>query len=198
MMRDLLRSPVRPLRLLATLITLPALLTGCFPQQATPTRPRALPADSAAMLASAMRGARPAFPTQDEALRAGVYQEVALARPAAADRASPVAPPRTTPSPAPPASSPRTIPSPAPSPAQPPRFGQYVVQVAAFSDLASAQRAAIEARRTLPDLATHVEEQNGLFRVSVGSWSDTDTAEASLSRIRELYPSAWVRARAVP
>ncbi|CAN5761746.1 hypothetical protein BH23GEM6_BH23GEM6_05720 [soil metagenome] len=203
MMRDYPRTVGVRAILLGIVVATPG-LSGCLSQQPAIPGTRALPADSAALLASAMRAARPAFSTQDEALRSGVYQDLATMRASTAARPAPAASPATS-APAPalpssPAPAPRanTIPGRAPEFIGPSRAGRHVVQVAAFRDLASAQRAAIEASRVFPDLSTDVEEQSGLFRVSVGSWNDAVAANEQLNRIHEIYPSAWVRTRSVP
>lgn len=57
-----------------------ALLTACAGgRQSLPGAPRQLPADSLALLEAAIARARPAYPTQAEAIRAGVYTEGKLA-----------------------------------------------------------------------------------------------------------------------
>lgn len=57
------------------------LVTACAGgRQALPGTPRQLPADSLALLEAAMERARPAYPTQAEAIRAGAYAEGRLAR----------------------------------------------------------------------------------------------------------------------
>jgi cell division septation protein DedD len=198
------------------------LLAGCAGRAPTPTGGRSLPADSAAMLARALERARPAFRTQEEALRSGVYQpparvyaadspaEPPRAAPSAerlaAERAAqPSAPPSTPPStpPAAPSQPPleaRPIPLPAARPDETTPSGslEYVVQVAAFREVISAARALGEARRVLPDLPARVDEQDGLFRVSIGSWQTDSDAQRRLDEIRALFPSAWVRPRTVP
>ncbi len=172
---------------------------GCSAERPARIGPRALPADSAALLATALRRATPAYRTQDDALRAGVYRS---AGPVAT--ASPVLPPPTAP--VVPASSPDDVmvrqeasrpqseitdPSAAARP-------EYVVQIAAFHDLSSAERAATIARRDLPGIPVRIDRESGLFRVSIGRWLDAEAAGLRLDEIREFYPSAWVRIRSLP
>ncbi len=172
---------------------------GCSAERPARIGPRALPADSAAILATALQRATPAYRTQDDALRAGVYRS---AGPVVA--AAPVLPPLTAPvvparSPddvmvRPDASRPQseiTDPSAAARP-------EYVVQIAAFHDLSSAERAASIARRNLPEMPVRIDQDANLFRVSIGRWLDAASAGFRLDEIREFYPSAWVRVRSLP
>jgi hypothetical protein len=210
-----------------------ALLPACATRAAPRPSARPLPADSAALLAAAIERARPAFPTQGEALAAGVYREsgapVLAAAPPARATPAPAAPSTATaaatggatapaaapPSPhhAPPPPAPAdvhpertaaiTMPTPeladrsesGPGPLEVPR---YVVQVAAYRDPGSAALARDEAARRLPDLPARVEEQGGMHRVVVGGWTEEGAAERRLAEIREAYPTAWVRALALP
>ncbi|CAN5755943.1 hypothetical protein BH23GEM8_BH23GEM8_18450 [soil metagenome] len=75
---------------------------------------------------------------------------------------------------------------------------EYVVQIAAFHDLSSAERAATIARRDLPGIPVRIDRESGLFRVSIGRWLDAEAAGLRLDEIREFYPSAWVRIRSLP
>jgi cell division protein FtsN len=199
-------------------------LGGCSAEPPARMGPRVLPADSAAILATAVQRARPAYETQAEALRSGVY------RSAPPVTAPPItAPPVTAPAATAPAgAAPQVAPPREPSPVNPPvaptrgqddavvrrqqtsdpppvtsnrseaARAEYVVQIAAFRDLSSAERAAATARRDLPGMVVRIDEDTGLFRVSVGRWLDLAAAGLRLDEIREFYPSAWVRARPVP
>jgi len=156
---------------------------ACAPAPPRAGRPAPLSADSAALLERAIRLARPGFPTQQEALRAGAYRH-----PDAAVAAGPV--------PAPPAEV-RSAPD---------TRSSYVIQIAAFRDRASAEALAREARERFPDLGAVVEEEGDLFRVALGDrmragpvgWAEAGDAERVLPRVREGYPAAWVRGRNVP
>src|SRR5690606_12801414 len=156
---------------------------ACAPAPPRTGRPAPLSADSAALLERAIRLARPGFPTQQEALRAGAYRH-----PDAAVAAGPV--------PAPPAEV-RSAPD---------TRSSYVIQIAAFRDRASAEPLAREARERFPDLGAVVEEEGDLFRVALGDrmragpvgWAEAGDAERVLPRVREGYPTAWVRGRNVP
>lgn len=204
------------------------LLSGCAPGRTPPAATlRSLPADSAQILARALASARPAYSTQEEALRAGVYraagttrsadasQSVSSAGPVASAPAAATVPPsaagtpeRTDPERTDPAVRTRTPPAAEDAgPTSRPRSegsgptlrgSGYVVQVAAFRDLPSATRTALEAGRSLPGLEVAVEEDQGLFRVVLGGWPDEESARERLVSVRQLYPSAWVRRRAVP
>jgi cell division protein FtsN len=185
-----------------------AVFGGCAAEQPARMGPRALPADSAAILATALQRARPAFDTQAEALRAGVYR-AAPPHAAAAAASAPVTRP-AAPNPAVPPAAPAQRPddvmvrqrSSEPGRVTGDRSGatraEYVVQIAAFHDLSSAERAATLARRNLPGIPVRIDEDAGLYRVSMGRWLDAAAAGLRLDEIREFYPSAWVRLRAVP
>jgi cell division septation protein DedD len=179
--------------------------SGCSAERpGQTTGPRPLPADSAAMLTAALQRARPAYDTQAEALRAGVYRPVvpfAAAHPGSSPDPSPTP---TTGAPAarrPEDATVRQRPSePRPDAGVRPAAAraEYVVQIAAFQDLSSAERAASTARRDLPGLVVRIDQDAGLFRVSIGRWLDAAAAGLRLHEIREFYPSAWVRVRSVP
>jgi cell division protein FtsN len=180
-----------------------AVLSGCSAERPAPIGPRALPADSAAILAAALHRARPAYDTQAEALRAGVYR--AMAPVAAAPPAPrPTLPPATTP--VAPARRPEDAvarqqpsdPRPAAADRSAAARAEYVVQIAAFYDISSAERAAATARRDLPGFMVRIDEDAGLFRVSMGRWLDAAAAGLRLDEIRGFYPSAWVRLRPLP
>lgn len=144
---------------------------------------RTLSPDSAAALRAAIRMARPAYATQEEALRAGVYAVPAPVLAVAPTPAPAPAPTRTA--------SGRT----APADESPARV--FLIQIAAFRDSASAEASASEARRLFPHLRAEVRPEPPLFRVALAGWPDSLAAEDALVRVREVYPSAWVR-RPVP
>jgi hypothetical protein len=75
---------------------------------------------------------------------------------------------------------------------------RYVIQVAAFRDLTSARRALSDVERALPSLSAGIEEEDGIYRVVVGGWPREAVARERLPAIRESFPTAWVRNRAVP
>jgi cell division protein FtsN len=155
-----------------------ALLAGCAaaPEPAQAPAPRALTPDSAALLAEAIRQARPAFGTHGEALRSGVYEAArAEARP------QPTVPPVRRPVRA------ETT----------PHSGVYVIQIGAFRGAGDAEAAARAAGRAFPELGTRVEHAGDVYRVALAAWSDRDDATRSLVGVRRLYPDAWVR-RAAP
>lgn len=160
-----------------------------------------LPADSVELLRQALERVRPAFPTQAEALRSGIYDRTAA--PAAAQPAPPIAPDhprRSDPDP------PRRLPPSAPPerPAEPHRdppeaeTHRFGIQIAAFRDAASADIAAAEARRSFPDLTVSATQAEGWFRVIVMGWARETDAAAALPAIRSRYPSAWIRGLALP
>lgn len=175
-------SPTAPLLLLLA-------ITGCG--SARTATPRAsLPPDSVALLAEALQRARPAYPTQTEALRSGIY----------ASREPAVGPVLGTPGPRQEPPAPSSISRPPAeglpeAPARPHRFG---VQIAAFRDQASAALAAADAHRHFPDLVAIVEPGDGWFRVALAGWPDESGAQAALGSIRLLYSGAWVRSLPVP
>jgi hypothetical protein len=76
--------------------------------------------------------------------------------------------------------------------------GRFVVQVAAYRDRDSAERAMQEAARVLPDLEFLLENDAGLFRVVAAAWATEQEAREHLPVIRQRYPSAWVRPRTLP
>lgn len=171
----------------AALLTALFLLASaaCGGGRAPRSGPRPLPADSAAMLERAVKRARPAFATQDEALRAGAYRM--------AVEAAPPVPEQAEPAPLPPAPAAAAVARPEQSvdPA-------FVIQIAAFRDVASAQVAAGEARRSFADLEVRVEHEGGLFRVALAAWPSAEEAQRALERVRVRYPTAWVRPGSLP
>lgn len=154
---------------LVTLLLFAAGCAGGAPPAARPA-PRTLPPDSAALLAEAIRLARPAFAYQAEALRAGVY--------AAA-----------TPTPRAPALAARGGGE---------AGGIYVIQIAAFRDRLAAELAADEAARRFPGLDVVVEDTDNVFRVALAGWAEPTAAHPALQSVRRHYPDAWIRRRAVP
>ena len=179
-------------------------LAACAPARAAAPR-ASLPPDSLALLRQALERVRPAFPTQAEAIRAGVYARrdagpLVLGEPSAVPAA---APPDASPPPPPvvPARPQPAAPEPAPALPDAPvasREHAYVVQIAAYRDEPSARAAAADALRTFPTLVPVVEVSDGWFRVALAGWPDEQAARAALPPIREIYSSAWVRPRAVP
>jgi hypothetical protein len=160
------------LRLLATCLALAVTLAGCSraaPRTAPPTQ--RLPADSLALLNRALAQAQPGFATHAAALRSGIYQ---LDGPRYA---------RVQPEPG--------RPAPATTAAN-----AFVIQIAAFSDAASADAAARDAVRRFPGRSASVEAAGPLFRVTLGEWPQASDAQADLPAIRAVFPGAWVRPRA--
>jgi cell division septation protein DedD len=183
------------------------------------------------MLERALRAVRPAYDTQDLALRSGIYAGVEAPREASVPGVAAATPPPPAPRDAAPAGrspmaaaadaaaaaraagSPGAAREPEPAatvPARPPGHEpmrlptpapvsvDYVVQIAAFRDGASAHAALQLARREHPELAVSLESHDGVHRVVLGGWSDMAAAEARLPELRRLYPAAWARRRAVP
>jgi cell division protein FtsN len=152
------------------MVLLTALAAGCAAggHRSGPERPRTLAADSARLLAEAVRRVRPAFATQEEALRHGAYA------------APPSAPPALS------------VPS-----AAGPAGGRYVIQIAAYRDAAAAEIAAGALGRYFPGLDVRVEEGAGHFRVALAGWTTAADARAALPSVRERFPDAWLR-QAVP
>lgn len=186
------------MRHLPSAVLVVLLLAGCA--SARPARPAAtLPPDSAALLRQALERVRPAYRTQDEALRSGVYAAgQAPGRPVRA--AQPPGPPvlgreRGGSSGPEPRRAPRGPDAPQPVPAIEHRFA---IQIAAFRDRASADAAAADARRHFGDLTVLVEPAGEWFRVALAGWRDESAARQALAPIQTLYPSAWVRHLAVP
>ncbi len=157
-----------------TALTL-ALASGCA-HAAPASRPsRALSPDSLALLHGALRQVRPAFFTQEEALRAGVYhplqavaavdangEERHLSRVPAAELA-----------------------------------GGYVIQIAAYRDRTLAERVAAEAQRRFSQAVAVVEVAGETYRVGLAGWESAPDATAELPAIRRVYPGVWVRRRGV-
>lgn len=191
----------------ALLLTLAA-VAGCAPARAAAPR-ASLPPDSLALLRQALERVRPGFPTQAEAIRAGVYDARPAGPPVLGEPSS--APPTPPPASLPP-QEPRVPTQPEPSaPEPPPRRAParssgpapagdhaWVVQIAAYRDEASARAAVADALRTFPTLVPVVEVADGWFRVTLAGWADEHGARAALPDIREIYSSAWVRPRSVP
>jgi len=150
---------------------------ACAPRGAPPAPPRPLSADSLALLEEAVRRARPAYATQDEALRAGVYGRRVEVRAAAP------AEPRELPAPLPP--TPPGVPG-----------GPYVIQIGAFPDRTAAEAAGERARSLLGNLEVSYEWSGEFLRVAIGGWPTLAEADRALPEIRRLYPDAWVRRRA--
>lgn len=181
-----------------------AALAACAPARAAAPR-ASLPPDSLALLRQALDRVRPAFQTQAEAIRAGVYARretgpLVLGEPSAVPPAAPPPAPPAVP-PGVPVAPPPAAPEPAPARPDlpvPPREHAYVVQIAAYRDEASARAASEDALRTFPTLVPVVEVADGWFRVALAGWPDEHAARAALPPIREIYPSAWVRQRPVP
>ncbi|MGH7459128.1 MAG: SPOR domain-containing protein [Longimicrobiaceae bacterium] len=151
------------------------LLAGCAARP-EPRPPHPLSPDSAALLAQALRLARPAYATQQEAIRAGVY---------ASHAPRPELPGR-----------PVSEPVPAPGPDPPPEGGVFVIQVAAYRDATSAGLAASRARERLPGIGVELERDGSLHRVILaGGWGSYSQAAGALARVQRHYPDAWVRRR---
>lgn len=152
-----------------------ALAAGCAHAPGSPRPSRALSPDSLALLHEALRHVRPAFGTQEEALRAGVYRHVPVAMAVrASDQELYARPP--------------------PSAAAP---GGYVIQIAAYRDRALAERAAAEAQRRFPQALAVVEVAGEVYRVGLAGWESAPAATAELPEIQRVYPGAWVRRRGV-
>lgn len=153
-------------------LALALLASGCTSAAGRPpaTGPRALSPDSAALLAEAIRQAKPAFATQYEALGAGLYARVAA---------------------------PHVEQAAAPQPWPTPHSGLYVVQVAAYRDRESALAAAAQAEQRFPELQVVIETTGEYFRVAMAGWPFAEEAKPALQAIRTHYPTAWLR-RSVP
>jgi hypothetical protein len=145
------------------------------PRQAAAAGPRTLPADSAALLAAALRQARPAYATQEEALRAGVYAHAAPARP--------VVPPIAG------AGTAGTLGD--------PRGKVYVIQIGAYRDRGVAESAASDAGQRFPELSVVIQTAGEYYRIALAGWPEPGTARDALRVVRPYYPDAWLR-RMVP
>jgi hypothetical protein len=151
------------------LLSISLTAAGCAGGSQPPTsRPRTLSADSAALLAEALKHVQPAFATQAEALRAGAYA-------AAAPASQPAAPVLAV--------------SPAPSFAR----GAYVIQIAAYRQREAARIAAAVVGEYFPELDVRVEEAGEHFRVALGAWAQPRDAQATLRAVQQRYPDAWLR-----
>jgi cell division septation protein DedD len=167
-------------------LVLAAVLAGaCASVGTPPAPPRPLSADSLALLEEAVQRARPAYATQAEALRAGIYGRRAEA--AAPVQAMPRDPPAEPRPPAP-------APVPVPVPGSP--GGPYVVQIGAFPDRSAAEAAGARARTLLGEVEISYEWAGEFLRVAVGGWPTLAEAERALPEIRRVYPDAWARRRA--
>jgi cell division septation protein DedD len=174
--------PLSALRLGALVLAV-VLAGACAPVGAPPAPPRPLSADSLALLEEAVQRARPAYPTQAEALRAGVYgRRAEAAAPVPAAPRDPPAEPRAP------------VPVPAPVPGSP--GGPYVIQIGAFPDRAAAEAAGARARTLLGEVEISYEWAGEFLRVAVGGWPTLAEAERALPEIRRVYPDAWARRRA--
>jgi cell division septation protein DedD len=169
---------VRPLAFLLAL----SAVVSCTGAGAAPARgPRPLPADSAALLAEALRSVHPAFATQAEALAAGAYADVrpVLASPAAS-------PP------------PQVAAAPHDAPASSTAARPYVIQLAAFRERTVADAMVVRVRQRFPQWSVVIEETSEVVRVALGEWTSAGSAENALSAIRAEYPDAWIRTRGSP
>jgi cell division septation protein DedD len=176
--------PLSALRLGALVLAV-VLAGACAPVGAPPAPPRPLSADSLALLEEAVQRARPAYPTQAEALRAGVYgRRAEAAAPVPAAPRDPPAEPRA----------PVPVPAPEPVPGSP--GGPYVIQIGAFPDRAAAEAAGARARTLLGEVEISYEWAGEFLRVAVGGWPTLAEAEQALPEIRRVYPDAWARRRA--
>ncbi len=150
-----------------------ASLGGCATPRAVPRHASTLPADSLRLLREALQLTRPGFATQEEALRAGVYQ-------------------RSTSSP---------VPVLAAEDAARGELlhatAAYLIQIGAFPTLPAAHVAAAEAERRFPDLPIAIEAHGALYRVGLGEWASAASARDKLPTIRRHYPDAWVRRRTI-
>lgn len=155
-----------------------ALLAGSGCVRAAPTpataAPRALPPDSAALLIAALRSARPAFSTQEEALLAGIYEP-----PAGHQRSARPGPPIEG---QPPTAEPAAA---------------YVIQIAAFSERAAAERAAVEAERHFAGRSVVIEATSSVYRVALAGWHSASAAAVDLPAIQRFFPGAWIRKRGI-
>lgn len=152
-----------------------ALAAGCVHAAASPRPTRSLSPDSLALLHEALRHVRPAFTTQQEALRAGAYVNSLIATAAQPAAESP----------------PDSRAAPAAAAAE------YIVQIAAYRNRALAERAAAEAQRRFPRSRAIVETVGDVYRVGLGGWDSARAATADLPEIQRVYPGAWVRRRGV-
>jgi cell division septation protein DedD len=170
---------VRRFVVLCCLIGLAACASAA-PAPASGLRP--LPADSAAMLAEALRTVRPAFATQAEAVASLAYADESFASDRSAAGAS--SPGRS----APPA---QTVSSGATS-------SLYVIQIAAFREREVANAMIERVRRSFPQWSVVVEETTEVIRVALGSWPSAGSAEQVLPSVKAEYPDAWIRMRGSP
>ncbi|HEV2078792.1 MAG TPA: SPOR domain-containing protein [Allosphingosinicella sp.] len=156
------------------LLTL-GLVVGCAHGGAAPQPLRSLSPDSLALLHEALRHVRPAFATQEEAVRAGVYHQSleALAIHVNSEAAH------------------------FGQPASQAAGDGYIIQIAAYRDRAVADRAAAEAQRRFPQRVAVVEAAGEVYRVGLAGWESTTAATAALPEIQRAYPGAWVRRRGV-
>jgi len=157
-----------------------AACTAARPSQPAAAGPRALSADSLAILHRAIALARPAYATQHEALRTGAY---------AAATPVPVGPP--------PVVAAAAARNPAAREVSQQSRSLFVIQISAHTDAWAAESAAAVARGVFPDTEVRVEQAGELLRVSIGAWPSQARARDTLPAVRQRYPDAWVR-HAVP
>jgi hypothetical protein len=187
----------------AAILTLLLLSTGCASARSAPRR--TLDPDSAAALRRALPDVQPAFDTQEDALRSGIYDQAApppaeprlLGEPVARTPAAAPAPPAPAPA-APPAPARTQPPAPAPTSLSGEEDHRYVIQIAAFRDSGSAGALAAVAARDFPNLPTVVDYRDGWFSVSLAGWPTAEDAAAALESVRSRHRSAWVRERDAP
>lgn len=174
-------------RTLSAALLLALAASACAPRATRGGRDAPLSRDSAAVLERALRMARPAYETQEEALRAGAYR-AAAAPPTSPEPVVPEAPGEAPTAPA--------------AEARVALLGRegagYVIQIAAHRDRPSAERAAREAERAFPGLEVVIEAGGGYFRVALAGWPTAAEAEARLAGVRASHPDAWIRPRALP
>lgn len=172
---SLIRSLVHATRAASIAALTLGLAVGCA-HAAPSARPSgSLSPDSLMLLHEALRHVRPAFATQAEALRAGLYHHSQVATAVRANsEALHISPP---------ASAAAAV--------------GYVIQIAAYRDRALAERTAAEAQRRFPQAHALVEIAGDVYRVGLAGWESAPAATAELPEIRRVYPGAWVRRRGV-
>jgi hypothetical protein len=146
--------------------------TACAAASAPRRGPGPLPPDSLAVLTAALRQARPAFPTQGEALRSGVYRTGAGSAPVTNEQRDQ-----------------STVTEAA---------SAYVIQIAAYGDRSLAEQARARAQVHFPTRTILVEQAGDVYRLAIAGWPSPAAATADLRPVQRIYPGAWVRVRAVP
>ncbi len=168
------------LKILLIPVLLAVALTGCASARARPPTATLSP-DSLALLKEAMEQVRPAYATQEDALRSGVYRSGSIANSSAVE---PIGV----------ASGVQSV----TGLAEISVGGRWVIQVAAFENRADASEAALLAAQLFPAAEVIIEQSGPYFRVALVGWDSRGVAERTLRSVQGSYPGAWVRTRGVP